>query len=372
MIMKMKIYLSKRVSIFLNKDLQYFLDNDQMLGRDSNTYTINQVLPKTEDELQYELEITLNQINENYLNNESLSNCNEILCKYFKSKILNTVNSFNLLNENQKEGNQAKRKSSKKILLIRDKMSTSKENILSTLDLINSPSLFLHRLKFLEYKQSLSTIKKVGSFLKNNKKNSNNLIVKEPSYNISNDEDLKLFSQSLSTDSITDLSFKNIINTILSYTEKNLIRQKNQFYHSFKQVIHNNPIEITDNKCISRKNSFNSEEDDDEKPGFMTPQTKLSYDQDNKSIEFLKDAKEYCSNKSYNSFSKDESYNENPLDESNITEMINDNIKTKENLKVLLLGDKIPKKKFAKGLIYSEDYDVTEFEINEMNDKIPT
>lgn len=104
----------------------------------------------------------------------------------------------------------------------------------------------------------------------------------------------------------------------------------------------------------------------------MTPQTKLSYDQDNKSIEFLKDAKEYCSNKSYNSFSKDESYNENPLDESNITEMINDNIKTKENLKVLLLGDKIPKKKFAKGLIYSEDYDVTEFEINEMNDKIPT
>lgn len=345
-----------------------------MLGREANSYTINQIMPKTEEELQQELEITLNQINENYINNESLSNCNEILCKYFKSKILNTVNFFNLLDKNDEEITRTKRKSSKKIVFIKDNISNHKENNIISLDVINSPSLFLHRLKFLEHRQYLSKFKKIGSFSKNLKKKSTNHLVKEPTYNINNDEDLKLFSQSLSTDSITDLSFKNIINTILSYSEKNLIRQKNQFYHSFKQVIDNNTIEIGNNTCLSRKNSFNSEEDDENKLGFLTPQAKQSdIEQDNKSIEFLKDAKEYFSNKSsYNSFSKDESNAENSLDESNITEMINDNIKTKENLKILLLGDKIPKKRFIKGLIYSEDYEVTEFENYEIKEETPT
>lgn len=383
------------------KDEQYFIDNDQMLGRDAKAYTTNQILPKTEEELMEELEYFVQSINQGYKNNQTVEDCAELLCKYFKSTIINSslVNnnshnlsnigeSLNISNTNSGIGvnsnsfgtqgnvnNSSSSNNTNSNLLI----NTNNSNNTNSNSNILHNSLFLHQMKYLDSKNLLNS--RLNQY--------------KPSRlrKIKNDdaEDLGL-TRSLSLNSVSDINFKTVIDTILSLTNKNkniknkykvpknnhikkpeVLNSKNN-----KEMKINNNITIKEETELTKlnnniKNTSSTSNNDNSNSNSETKNFKLDFlvkVNEVKDNDSLSDRKSNSSNNNSNN-DGNSSYSNNNVGSwnnddniNNISEIITENLQVSETIKIMLLGEYIPKRRFLKGLQLGEDLSEEDWENN--------
>jgi len=424
------------------KDSQYFMDNDQMLGRNNTEYKPNQLLPKTEEELLEELEDLVKSINNGYKNNnQNVEDCADILCKYFKSTLLN--NTSNSFQKNFLLGGNSNMDSSTKItnfLIVNENDSVSQSNSLNKKEynslennenpLLQEPqpvisvghrsptsqnissfqlgsSLFFHQMKYLKNKNIISkrqyrrgkeedsdaskSNKKTSSFKHNKTKSNKQLSEKyekntEKSFNTKNldesispkskkrdensknsknicvntvfkkNSNLKLkalnddddlfndLTRSLSCNSISEVNFRNVIDTVISFknTNKKLNNLLNQKKTKEKEKRDSKESNNVNNPLFHKT----------EKSGCSTKSDSF------KSSPTALDTLRSGNNK------------EEELYSSTFNEIITENLQVSETIKIMLLGNDDPKKRFLKG--FKNDENENEAEIEKKNEETET
>ena len=333
-----------------------------MLGREAKNYTTkNNFIPKTEMELLEELESLVKLINNGYSKNETIEDCAEILCMYFKSSIMN--NHKTNINNN----------------LVNNSLYSSNNSFMNETNvnnLLTNSSLFFHKMKYLVNKnkrnQTYTTIndkqkqKHQGS-IENSPMKGNISVIKEEKpktqhYTAEKEKDSNV-GRSLSFSVINDLNFKQIINTILSFSNKNKTkndRNLNKFHSSHKE---NKQIYMDDeyyNEEAGEQIGFKDSEVN--KEDIIIGKLDLNFDINistlNNNILKSGQGRNNLSKSNYDSFSKRsstsslESHNNNNL----INDIVNENLKVDEVIKIILLGNSIPKKRFLNGLQGNEGF----------------
>jgi hypothetical protein len=336
-------------------DNQYFMDNDQMLGRDITEYKPNQVIAKTEEELLDDLEKLVQNINEGYKcidcntgikhkcykhqggNSQTLEECSKILCKYFKSSIINHSQNNIFLNNDKNLTNLNQGS------LIEDSSKLSMNN-LTNISSNNAftgggSSLFIHKLKYLKKKHKAQ--KNSDKILSNNNNRNKNVL---NSNSKRNTEDYEV--RSLSCNSICDINFKNVIDTIISFNKN----KKNN----------------NDNSNINESCKFNKN------LNHVTYSNDINFLKENKDLEYNDSFCNSLKQNSYHSYQSNvsKSNNDNSKKIINIGEIISENLQISENIKMMLLGDTISKAQFFKALKYGENLTFEEMESSNLeNDK---
>jgi len=342
------------------KDNQYFIDNDQMLGRDITEYKPNQVIPKTEDELLEDLDNLVQSINKGYNNNQTLEECSEILCKYFKSSIINhSQNNIFLMNDkNLTNSNQGSLIDDNSKISMNNSINISSNNVFTG----GGSSLFIHKMKYLENKHTLqkNSDQKSSNYYNRNK-NSLNSNSKRNQHTLLEDYE----TRSLSCNSINDINFKNAINTIISFN-------RNKKIDNINLDISNNSTNIHE-RCKSIK-SINSNQNLNHQ---ISNSNVANFLKDNKDLDYNESSYNSLKINSYHSYQSNisQSNNKNYTKIMNIEEIITENLQVSETIKIMVLGDIVSKKQFFKALKYGENLTFEEMENlnleNNNKDKYP-
>lgn len=363
---------------------QYFIDNDQMLGRQAVDYNTNQVLPKSEEELLEELEALVKSINAGYQNKKGVEECAEILCKYFKSTIINNHLTSNTNNSSESASNNTFSPGANKL----------------------PNSLFLHQMKYLNTRNLKQNLQSNSGSRKRNK---------------GKDDEFNDLTRSLSFNSITELNFKDVIDTIMSFSKvknkKNEKVEKNEKGDSnIKSGYSSNntfniglggkntaadstfnikvgstkqspdlgigkivsslnfittPTKNTDFNEITEETDLDKEKNQelsDYNELGIIPKTFILTNDNNKISS--QDAKYNSNGKRSDSSNKSDGYSRNSSFSNNqnwgslsneksllnINDIITENLQVSETIKIMLLGEILPKQRFLKGLQSGEDY----------------